>query len=426
MPSAPNQALAELSTHLRDLIAARGTNNSALERRTGYRRQSISDAVNGHHVPSADLAQALDDALRAGGRIVGLRNAADREKKARRLNLDPTPPAGEEDGATDRREFLELGALSALALATHERIDTSIVDSRLADLEADAYDIAAAYGSVPYTQTLAAVTPRWRQLEQILDGRVAPQARGRVVTLAGQFTHFLGRLAFNVGDLRAAGRFGGLASRYAQEANDPVLTLSIAALYSGIAYWRQDYPGALAALHTAGDLDDPYLSARMAAYDARTYARLGRFDEARAALDRMEATVCTAPPRPGETPVGPAAMAMFRAGLALRIGDLAMAREWGPVAVAAYRHGGPDCTLEERQHAELDWAMVLMADRRVEPEAAALAAREALALVPTPTHTIISKAGELARSFAPEHRRLPEVSAFTETMRALPRGESGR
>lgn len=418
-----NNALAELSTLISQLIDERRTSRSALEGRTGWKRQTISAVAAGRTIPSAGLAEALDAALAAGGRITTLRVAAKREQNARRLLPDPTATVATEEDPTDRRQFTSLAALSVVAMTTRARIETAISDSRLEDLEGDAVDIATAYGTTPYAETLAAVAGRWHELEQIVDGRIAPHARRRVMTLAGQFTFFLSRLAFNNGDLRAAGRFAGLASSYADEAGDPVLTLSLATIYSGIRYWRQDYPGALDELHKVGHINHPYMDARIAAYQARTYARLGRADETRTALDRMEATVCTAPPRPGETPVGPAAAAMFRTGLARRIGDVAMALEWGPVAVAAYQHGGPDYTVEEHQHAALDHAMALYADRRDGgPEAAALAALAALRLQPTPTHTIVTKAGELARSFTADHRRLTEVATFTETMRALPAG----
>ncbi|WP_322754915.1 helix-turn-helix transcriptional regulator [Frankia sp. Cas3] len=85
----PNGALAELSALLRQLIATTHTNNSELARRTGYRRQQIAEAVNGHAVPSEGLAKKLDEALEAGGRVIALREQADKERKARRLGLLP-------------------------------------------------------------------------------------------------------------------------------------------------------------------------------------------------------------------------------------------------------------------------------------------------------------------------------------------------
>ncbi|ETA00148.1 hypothetical protein CcI6DRAFT_04433 [Frankia sp. CcI6] len=105
----PDGALAELSNLLRQLIASKGTNNSELSRQIGYRRQQIAEAVNGHNVPSEGLAQALDRALDAGGRVTALREQADRERKARRFGL--LPPRADPDLIVDPREVQPVLAL---------------------------------------------------------------------------------------------------------------------------------------------------------------------------------------------------------------------------------------------------------------------------------------------------------------------------
>jgi hypothetical protein len=98
----PNDALAELSALLRHLIAERGTNNSQLERVTGYARQQIARAVAGLQVPSPGLAEALDGALDAAGRVVDLRQRADRERKARRIGFTPNISQSREKDDGDR------------------------------------------------------------------------------------------------------------------------------------------------------------------------------------------------------------------------------------------------------------------------------------------------------------------------------------
>jgi hypothetical protein len=318
---------------------------------------------------------------------------------------------------------MSVAALAALAVSSGERDDASVSETTLDGLEADADDIAAAYGTTPYAETLRVVSERWLQTEAILDGRVGAHARNRIVTLGGMFSYYLARLAFNDDDMRSARKFARRAARYAREAREPVLVMSVACLQSSILYWRDQYTAALEPLHLIADVSHPYMNSRVAAYEARIHARLGDAPSTRAALDRMEATACTMAPRAGDTPVGAAGVAMFRAGLGRRIGDYTMAREWAPIALAGYRRRGDDYTVEEQQHAELDHALVLASGPRGEPEEAARLANSVLGWTAnSPTHTIVAKAGELVRTFSADQRRLPAVAAFAETVHALPRG----
>jgi hypothetical protein len=244
--------------------------------------------------------------------------------------------------------------------------------------------------------------------------------RARVTLLGGQFAYFLGRLAFNVSDFRSARRFTALAGTYAGEVGEPVLTLSVATLHSSVAYHTQRYGPAVDALRAVRHVHHPYMNARVAAYLARALAKQGDHVGARAALDQMEATACTMAPMPGETPVGPAAVAMFRAGIGVTLGDTSMAREWAPVAVEGYRRGGGDYTVEESQHADVTIALTHLGSRAAEPEEAA---RIALGvLVSRPTHTVMTRLRQVAGAFTPGHQQLPEVVALVEEVRALPTG----
>jgi hypothetical protein len=229
-------------------------------------------------------------------------------------------------------------------------------------------------------------------------------------------------MAFNADDMRAARRFARLAGRYADESGEPVLILSVAALRSSIAYWTGRYGAALAALRAVGDVRHPYMDARIAAYEARTLAKAGDHPGTRMALDRMETATGIFSPLPGSTPVGPAGVAMFRAGVALELGDGAAAREWAPLAVAGYGRRGGDYSAEEAQHAALTLALVHLLGPRPEPEEAARLARTVLVGPVPPTHTVIPKVRRIGRAFADGHRGLPEVAAFTEAYRALPPG----
>ncbi len=274
------------------------------------------------------------------------------------------------------------------------------------------------YTPVPHVDLLPRVVDRWRQVEAILDGRTAGKTRQRVTLLGGQFVFFLGRLAFNTGDMRSARRFAMLSEHYADEAGEPVLAASVAALHSSIAYYTGRYTAALDHLRAADRWDHPYVRARMSAYEARTHVALGDAAAASAALDRMETTAGDFRPAPGETPVGEAAVAMFRAGIAARLGDAAAVDQWTPVAVTAYRTRGGNFSAEEEQHAVLNLAMAHLLRPSPEPDAAATIGMQVLAaLAASHTHTVAERVRQLDAMFVPARRAIPVVRDFTDQLR---------
>ncbi|WP_157475534.1 hypothetical protein [Parafrankia sp. EUN1f] len=426
------EALTEqLAERFRQLQAQHRLTAVELEARTLHSRKNVGwIRTGGRRLPAHHVLQAYDEEFGTGTELADL---GQRIRTARTLvrmrtmqaradagTQTPTRDTDEEVRQTDRRQVIELGALSALALSTHQRMNSAVEDATLDELEADADEIARAYGSAPHAALLPEVGGRWQQVRDILDGPISPQARPRVVTLGGQFSYFLGRLAFNAGDMRSSRRFTRLADMYATETREPVLLMSVATLWSSIAYHTGRYQEAAAALHRVHNVRDPYMDARVAAYEARTFAKLGDHDAARQALDRMERTASTHTPIPGETPVGPAAVAMFRSGVAITLGDRTMATEWAPLAVEGYRRGGGDFTVEESQHADVTMALAHVAGRHraTEPEEAARIAQVVLAA--RPTHTVITRLRQCAEAFHPGDRELPAVAAFLDGWRALP------
>jgi tetratricopeptide (TPR) repeat protein len=332
-----------------------------------------------------------------------------------------------EEEPTDRRDFLELTALSLTAAEILRRTPGGTDALTIADLESDADTIATTYGSAPHVELLPYVADRWRRAEEIRASGLSPLKRPRVNLLAGQYAYFLGRLAFNTHDFQAARRFAELAGSYADDTREPVLLLSVAALHSSIAYHTQRYRAAVDALNAVSAVRHPYMDARIAAYHARAYAKQGDHANALAALDRMEATACTVAPVPGETPVGPAAVAMFRSTISLMIGHTDMAREWAPIAITGYRTGGGDFTTEEAQHAEITTALLLLSGRAPEPEEAARRALRLVTNAPGPiTHTVATRVRQCLTTFSPAQRRLPGVAALIAECRALPAASLGR
>jgi len=327
---------------------------------------------------------------------------------------------GEEE-PTDRRDFIGVAALSLTAADVLGRTPNGAEALTIADLESDVDDIATSYGSTPYLDLLPYVADRWHRVREIRSDGLPPPKRPRVNLLAGQYAYFLGRISFNLQDFRAARRFAEIAGGYADVSREPVLVLSVAALHSSIAYHTRRYRAAVDALNSVNDFRHPYMDARIAAYLARAYAKQGDHANALAALDRMEATACTMTPMPGETPVGPAAVAMFRSSISLMIGRTDMAREWAPLAEQGYQSGGGDFTTEEAQHADVTRALLLLSDRKPEPEEAA---RVALRLVTGSsgpvTHTVAARLRQCVATFSAAQRDLPDVAALLSEYRALP------
>jgi DNA-binding XRE family transcriptional regulator len=409
---------AELGRRLRRLREAKGWTQEDLATKVKYNRTCIGKIENGQLPLPADRAKDLDLVFKTGSELV--------EWQAR---VEAVGAEGEED-PTDRRQFVELGGLSALALTDEQELAAGGPDAATLDeIDSDVDEIAEAYGSAPHAELLPVVAHRWRQLRGMLGGYVRPTIRPRIVELRGQYSYFLGRMAFNANDMRSARRFARLAARYADEAGEPVLVLSVAALRSSIAYWTGRYEAALAALHAVDDVHHPYMNARTAAYEARSQAKVGDHRAARTALDRMERAAYARAPMPGSTPLGPAGVAMFRADVALVIGDVSAAREWAPLAVDGYRRRNGDYNIEEAQHATLAVAYALLLGPSPEPEEAARLARSVLGAgqhggLAEPTHTVAAKVRQIVDVFDVDHRRLPEVATYTDACRALPPGPS--
>ncbi|WP_131745347.1 helix-turn-helix transcriptional regulator [Frankia sp. Cppng1_Ct_nod] len=420
----------ELATRIRELRLAAGYSQERLAAKLGFKRAYVSQAESGRDVPSENLIDALDVALDAGGELRTLRGRAWQERRVRRRS-PPDPRQGRGEDTTDRRQVLQTSALaaaSAFAADTYQRISTAEPGAlTLAELEADVDEIAVVYTSVPHVALLPRVVDRWRQVEVILDSRTGGQTRQRVTVLGGQFAFFLGRMGFNTGDMRAARRFAMLSGHYADEAGEPVLAASVAALHSSIDYYTGRYTAALDHLRAADRWDHPYVRARMAAYEARVHAALGDADAARVALDRMEATAGDFRPVPGETPVGEAAVAMFRSGIAARLGDASTVEEWAPVAITAYQARNGDFSAEEEQHAVLNLAMARLLGPSPEPDTAATIGMQVLTtLAASHTHTVAERIRQLNALFTPTHRAIPAVRDFTDRLRqarpALPAG----
>lgn len=417
-----NDALAELSALLGSLRSQHRTNNTALAERTGFRRQQISRAILGKEIPSSELTDALDVALRAGGHIRRLREAAVREKRARELGFDPR--AQEDSVDTTRRQAFGLAAAGLVAAETYREWSTTGPDVLTLDQIDDAiHDHAVEFTTTQHHRLAPKVWHTWQSAHELLrnGGRVRSQAR--LTAAAGYASYMLSRLAFNVGDTATSRTFVRLAEDHAEEAGDPVLSASVGEMVSTLAFYGRRYrTAATAAQRTAATADDDYTRARTASYEARALAALGDVEGARAALNRMRAAVNDLPLQPGSSPFTATTAAMFEAGVLARIGAGIEAEPIAREAVATYdagRGGG----FEDHGHALLSLAAALTArPNPVVDEAAELAGRVVGMLDTTPTSSVSAKIPEIATAFH-AHPAVAPVRDFWDRWDARPRLE---
>ncbi|ONH33951.1 MULTISPECIES: helix-turn-helix transcriptional regulator [Protofrankia] len=163
----------ELASRIRELRLAASLSQKQLADRVGFERGYVCQAESARGVPSENLVYALDRALDAAGELRTLREQARREQQARRYGL-PNP---REVTDTDRREFVQSGALAAAAgmAADVSRLIASVDPDPLTmeEMEADVDRIAATYMTTPHQVLTPRVLDGWREAEKALAGRVS-------------------------------------------------------------------------------------------------------------------------------------------------------------------------------------------------------------------------------------------------------------
>ncbi|MBL7496139.1 helix-turn-helix domain-containing protein [Frankia sp. CNm7] len=393
-----------LGEELRNRRRAAGLTQSGLAGRIPHydaesTRTIISKCERGRIVPSETMLKAFDRELAAGGALVALvRAARSPSPRGQVAAFTGSGPAGDdaEEVATDRRQF---AALSALAIDTVRRMDTLGASVTLGELKDDVADLALHYDTTPHPQLLASASRAWRQVETMLDRRLTVTDNLRTTRLGGQLTYYLGRLAFAAGQYRDARRFCDLADRYASQVADDILVGSLAGLRSSIAYYTHRWDEAAQVAARARPGAAPYLAARLAAYEARGLARLGRSQATVDVLADMRAAAGTSvAPRPGSSPFSPGSAAMFGAVCAIELGDGAAAERHARDALALV----DPANHEEQAHAHLCLALAYLLQAQPDPGRAVAATRAAVD-VPAGhlTSTIMSGARRVWRDLRP-------------------------
>ncbi|WP_157734775.1 helix-turn-helix domain-containing protein [Pseudofrankia inefficax] len=318
MTAADDDSRTRLVRRVRELTRARGMTLVQLADAASYTSRYLTDVLSGRSVPSVKVVATLERVLAAGGELVALREQAAREQVARRHGLSipeqtfPAAPRAGSSGAVDvwspdgavwtkgpgeeadvdqdRREFLSLAAIVALAGQVSDDIATADPTPRTLDrMEADADELSAQIYDLPTPVLLGRAASQWHAAHVLLDRPVSAPVRARLLMVAGAVScraAFLGR---RTGDLTIQRHFGVLAGQYADESGDPLLIGQVAGLRSRTAFSAKQYAKA-AALAAAGlNTAHPTQRARLAAYQAEALAAAGRAGEARTALDTMYA-----------------------------------------------------------------------------------------------------------------------------------------
>lgn len=288
--------------------------------------------------------------------------------------------------------------------------------------------VVSDYPRRPHAELAPKVAELWQRAEAALDYRLPLRVRTRVVHAAGCLAYYLGRLSFNLGYDAPAMSMCTLAARHADDIGDPMLRTSIANLRSSVAYWQKRYPAALHYLYEVQATTPRHLAARVAAYQARTYAAMGNGPAAMDALARMDETAGCYGASPGSTPVGPAGAALFRAGVASRLGESASAEKFSRIAMAAYQseRNSAEYNLEEERHASLTLANSLAARSRPDlDEAADLLRAVAHGSVSSPSRTLLTKASQVWTTLTPDQRRSSAALPIMEALSRLGALETG-
>ena len=301
---------------------AAGWSQSQLAKRSGFDRQYISRAENSTHgLPSENLVAILDTVLEAGGALVELRVVAAAERR-------------------DRREGVLLGPGEARVRyrgvappeSLHGQVDHPLVDARrssgsgradLVDMvgDGDLVDLTPTRVGWPEVEQVRAVAPapgrpgelvggggggvtapaalRWAT--GLLSARATARVGAALFEAVGNLAGVVGFVAFDVGDNARARRLSSAALWCAERGGSWALRGAVLADVARQHFGRGELDDAQSAVEFALVRDDRLSATACAAIGvvrAQVLAALGRFDDARAAVERADAQFACREPEP--------------------------------------------------------------------------------------------------------------------------------
>ncbi|MFJ1455138.1 helix-turn-helix domain-containing protein [Nocardia sp. N2S4-5] len=310
---------------LRRLRLQRDLTLRGLAKSIRYDVGALSRIENGIRKPPPQIVRALDTELDAAGSLIRLAS----------------------DGDTVVVDDVSAAAADSLAFADWAADDRSGLS--IESLNYEIARIATSYVHAPPRPLLADLQTLRDQVWQLLRGGPAPTQARELMFLGGVAVALLAQLSGNLGRPMAAMQHAMAAERLAERAEHTGLLAWLAGTKALIAEWNGNPARALefaqrgTAVAPAGEQ-----RVRLAALEARCAARLGRVEEARAAIARAVAAAQQPADRDDVTGFGgvlrfPAAKASYYAGSTFRlIGDYPQAERWAADAIAAYAAGPSD------------------------------------------------------------------------------------
>jgi transcriptional regulator with XRE-family HTH domain len=394
-------ALHRLTQEMRRRRRAASLSQRALSQQMAYVREYVTLAERGVRVPSREFIARYAQILGATEVLQPLWEAARAEeetiKGARQPQDVRATPAPDQAAARPSNTAAGLlrHAADAAVAASRKRSDADPMT--LDELDQDVERFTLECPGIPHAELFPQVWDDWRHVEKLLDGRQSLKDRAHLTLLGGQFTYFLARLSFNMGDYGAARRHAVLAWQYAADVGQPVLCASVRTLQGTIAFYASQHQKALEFLQAADLYQTRYSRPRIAANRARAYSVLGEDSKARHALAEMEQALVDVRPQPGDAPYTTATALSALASTLTRLGDGAAAEEYARQAVALHNVPSAEGTLfEDRGNATLNLAASLVVRSQPEPEEAARLGIQAIAVPEGQrTETVRKRAVEL-------------------------------
>jgi transcriptional regulator with XRE-family HTH domain len=460
-----DRLFARLGAEMKRCRDAAGLGQQRLAVKIGFHQSQISKAERGHTFPPAALVEATDETLKAGGVLV---EAYAKAWQARRAEGRPTRRAATPEGAlvephdharglrqteqveqfapdepfvtligqedttdADRRGFFRATGLigaGAAAAEVSRRIARADPDPySLDELEASIDRVAGTYMTTPHTELVPRMEAGWQDAELLLETtRLSSRSRKRITLVAGQHAFYRGLAAFDMGDDPTARVFLVLADQHADDVGDLLLTGSVAAIRSSVAYFngRDDAAADIAA--RARREAHPYTRPILAGCEARAAARAGRSDQALTALADMQEHIWSGEILPGPNPGGEDFAHAFLAVVYSQIGRGELAEPHALESLAML--DGTDRFVQIfGTHRAL--ATSFLRRKEPDPEHAAANVTKGLSVVGgRGAARGVQAAGQLWKDL---HRSWPELPAVRElgahldaTRRALPPGKS--
>jgi len=300
-----------LGALLRRLRTAHGLTQSDLGRLAGYDGSYVGAVERAAVRPSREPVERCDHALRAGGALLSLWRLADDE-------WSTTPPAGRADPGPETAPGPGGGSepggdavVEAMELARRAELSEVGADA-LAGVERAVARLREAAAATPPDMLVPAVLDQRRYVGQLLDGRLTPAHRRRLLVAAGWLSVLLARLYFDAGDREAAEANRDTALRLARQAGHTELTAWTVQALASWALADGRLRDALDLARAGQDLAPPATTAaaQLALDEAQAWAGLG--DRVQAAAARHQAALTRAM-LPGGRP-GPAALGVLEAG----------------------------------------------------------------------------------------------------------------